>query len=57
MTYEYKIKFEQEAREEQAVIAIENWQNCPLSQLEAAAKIFDIAISLLIKRYAQNLIN
>lgn len=31
--------------------AIDNWQGCPLHELEAAAKIFDSAILLLINRY------
>jgi hypothetical protein len=57
MTYENKIRYEQEMRESQARAAMQDWQNCPLSQLESAAKIFDGAIVLLIQRYARTSFN
>jgi hypothetical protein len=53
VTYENKIRYEREMRESQARTAMQDWQNCPLPQLEAAAKVFDGAIILLIQRYAR----
>lgn len=57
MTYENKIRYEQEIRESHARAAMNDWQNCPLSHLEAAAKVFDGAIILLIQRYARTSFN
>ena len=48
-----KIRYEREMREAAARAAMADWQNCPLSQLEAAAKTFDGALLLLIQRYAR----
>jgi len=52
MTYENKVRFEQEMNEERARIAIADWMNCPIYELEHAATVFESALLLLITRYA-----
>ena len=50
------MKLKIDLRYEQEIAAITDWQTCPLAQLEAAAKVFDSAIPLLIRRYARELL-